>query len=104
MAAVIGIASRRGLRIEAHHRNQPNKSKLVLYKVLLRLCSHLKQPYVSNKMKCFSHKGGCGVCGCTRIEACKELAWATYERFQVISSIMLFKTVIPLRNYRIKPF
>ena len=27
----IGIVSRRGLTIEAHHRNQPNKIKLVLY-------------------------------------------------------------------------
>ena len=98
MAAIVGIASRRGLRSEAHRRNQPNKSKLVLYKLLLHLRSHLKQLYISNKMKCFSHKHGCSVRGCTRIEACKELAWATYERFQVISSIMLFKTVIPLRN------
>ena len=104
MAAIVGIASRRGLRIEACDRNLPNKSKLVLYKLLLRLCSHLKQPYVNSKMKCFGHKGGCGVSGRTRIEACKELAWATYVRFQVISSIMLFKTVIPLRNYRIKLF
>ena len=99
MAAIIGIARRRGLRIEARHRNQLNKSKLVLYKLLLRLCSHLKQPYVSNEINCFSHKGGCGVRGCTRIEACKELAWATYEWFQVISSIVLFKTVIPLSNF-----
>ena len=37
MAAIVGIASRRGLRIEAHHRNQPNKSKLVLYKPLFCL-------------------------------------------------------------------
>ena len=28
----------------------------------------------------------------------EELAWATDEQLQVISNIMLFKTVIPLRN------
>ena len=35
MAAVTGIISRRGLRIEARRGNQPNKSKLALYKLLL---------------------------------------------------------------------
>ena len=28
----------------------------------------------------------------------EELAWATDKWFQVISNIMLFKTVVPLRN------
>ena len=37
MAAVVIIGSGRGLRIEAHHRNQPNKSKLALHKSLLLL-------------------------------------------------------------------
>ena len=99
MTAIVGIVSRCGLRIKARHRKQPNKSKLALYKPLLRLYSRLKQPYISNKTKRFSYKGGCGVRGCTvhvsrRLK--EELAWATYKRFQVI--IMLFKTVIPLRN------
>ena len=35
MAAIVGIISRHGLTIKAHHRNQPNKSKLALYKPLL---------------------------------------------------------------------
>ena len=99
MAAIVGIVSRRGLRIEVHHKNQPNKSKLLLYKPLLCLYSHLKQPYISNKTKRFSHKGGwvcVGVHVSKRLE--EELAWATYKRFQVISNIMLFKTVISLRN------
>ena len=61
MAAIVGIVSRRGLRIEARRRHQTNKSKLGLYKPLLRLYSHLKQPPLSNKAKCFSYKGGCGV-------------------------------------------
>ena len=57
MAAIVDIVSRRGLRIGARHTNQLNKSKLALYKPLLRLYSHLKQPYISNKTKSFSYKG-----------------------------------------------
>ena len=75
MAAIVGIVSRRGLRIEARHRNQPNKSKLALYKPLLCLYSHLKQPYISNKTKHFSYKGGCGMRGHTHIEAFKKKSW-----------------------------
>ena len=78
MAAIVGIVSRRGLSIEAYRRNQPNKSKLVLYKPLLRSYSHLKQPYISNKMKRFSYKGGCGVHGHTRIEVFKRRAGLGY--------------------------
>ena len=78
MVAIVRIVSRRGLRIEARHRNQPNKSKLALYKPLLRLYSHLKQLYISNKTKCFSYKGGCGMCGCTHIEAFKRRAGLGY--------------------------
>ena len=99
MTAIVGIVSRRGLTIEACRRNQANKSKLVLYKPLLCLYSHLKQPYISNRTKRFSFKGGRGMHGCTRIKVFKEeLAWATYKWLRVISNIMLFKTVIPLRN------
>ena len=36
-AAVVVIDSGHSLRIEVHHRNQPNKSKIVLYKPLLSL-------------------------------------------------------------------
>ena len=72
VAAIVGIISRRGLRIEACRRNQPNKSKLELYKPLLHLYSHLKQPYISNKTKRFSYKGGDCVCGRTHIEAFKR--------------------------------
>ena len=93
MAAIVGIISRRGLRIEVHHRNQPNKSKLVLYKPLLRLYSHLKQPYISNKTKWFSYKGGCGVRGRTLSRRLKEeLAWVTYKRLRLISNIMFYTT------------
>ena len=69
MEAIVDIISRRDLRIEAHRGNQPNKSKLALYKPLLHLYSHLKQLYISNKTERFSYKGGCGVCGYTCIEA-----------------------------------
>ena len=37
MAAVVAIGDERDLRIEASHRNQPNKSKLSLYKLLFSL-------------------------------------------------------------------
>ena len=86
------MVSRRGLIIEACHRNQPNKSKLALYKPLLHFYSHLKQLYISNKKERFSCKGVCGVCGCTCIKVLKsELAWATDKQLWVISNIMLFK-------------
>ena len=78
MAAIVDIFSRRGLRIGARCRNQPNKSKLVLYKPLLRLYSHLKQPYISNKAKRFSYKGGRGVHGRARIEAFQRRAGLAY--------------------------
>ena len=74
IAAIVGIVSRGSLRIEARRRNQPNKNKLALYKPLLRLYSHSKQPYISNKMKCFSYKGGCDVRGRTRIKGFKRRA------------------------------
>ena len=73
MAAIIGIlGSRRGLTIEACCSNQPNKSKLALYKSLLHSYSHLKQLYMSNKTEHFSYKGGCGVCGRMGIEIFKR--------------------------------
>ena len=54
---------------------------------------------MSNKTERFSYKGGCGVHGLHVLSRLKgELAWATDKRLQVISNIMLFKTVIPLRN------
>ena len=34
MATVVGIVSRRWLTIKVYHRNQPNKSKLALYKAV----------------------------------------------------------------------
>ena len=78
MAAIVGIVSRRGLRIEAPRRHKANKSKLALYKPLLCLYSHLKQPYISNRMKCYSYKGGRGMRGCSHIEAFKRRARLGY--------------------------
>ena len=78
MAAIVGIASRRGLRIEVRRRNQTNKSKLALCKPLLRLYSHLKQPPKSNKMKRFSYKGEFGVRGRSCIEAFKRRSGLGY--------------------------
>ena len=78
-AAIVGIDSRRGLRIEVHCRNQPNKSKVALYKPLLHFYSHVKQLYISNKTERFSYKGGCAVCGRTRIKAFKRRAGLGYR-------------------------
>ena len=61
VAAVVGIISRCGLSIDMHHGNQPNKSKLELYKPSIHFSSHLKRLYISNKMECFSYKGGYGI-------------------------------------------
>ena len=47
---VVGIVGRGGLSIDAHHRNQHNRSKV---EILVYIC---------NKTECFSYKGGCGVC------------------------------------------
>ena len=79
MVAIVGIVSRRGLRNEMRCRNQPNKSKLVLYKPLLHCYSHLKQLYMSNKTERFSYKSGCGVHGRTHIEVNKRRAGLGYR-------------------------
>ena len=76
MAPIVSIISRHGLRIEAHHRNQPNKSKLA---PLLYFYSYLKQLYISNKTKCFSYKCGCGMHGYTHIEVFKRRASFGYR-------------------------
>ena len=68
MTAIVSIISRRGLKIEAQHRSQPNKSKLALCKPWIHFNSLLKQLYISNKTEHFSYKGGFGVHGCKRIE------------------------------------
>ena len=43
MAAIVGIINRHSLKIEVHHRKQPKKSNLALYKTLLHFYSNLKQ-------------------------------------------------------------
>ena len=89
MTVIVGIISRCGLTIEAHLRNQPNKSKLALCKPLIYFYSHLKQLYMSNKTDCFSNKGGCVVVGIQVLRCLKEeLAWAADTWLQVISSTM----------------
>ena len=46
MAAVVIISGECGLRIEVHHRNQPCKTKLFLYKPFLHNYRHSKQLYI----------------------------------------------------------
>ena len=79
MGAIVGIVSRRGLRNEACRRNQPNKSKLALYKPLRHIPSHLKQLYMSRKTERFSYKDGCIVHGRTCIKAIKRRAGLGYR-------------------------
>ena len=47
-------------------------------------------------MEHFSHKDGCGVMCIEALE--EELALATNKWLQVISNIMLYKIIIPIRN------
>ena len=66
MVAVVVIVSKRGVSIDAHHGNQPNKSKLVLFKALIHINSHLNLllcEYAHNNKEHFRYKNGCGVCG-----------------------------------------
>ena len=79
MAAILGVASRRGLTIEAYRRKQPNKSKLALHKPLPQFYDHLKQLYISNKTECFSYEGGCGIYVHTLIETFKTRAGLGYR-------------------------
>ena len=61
MAAIVSSLSRYGLTIEAHCRNQSNKSKLELPISYFHVNSHLKELNISNKKEHFSYKGGCGM-------------------------------------------
>ena len=72
MAARVGIISRHGLTIEACHRNQLNKSKLVLLQ-------SFKQVYISNKTEHFSYRGRCGVRGHTCIKTFNRRAGWGYK-------------------------
>ena len=79
-------------------RNKPNKSKLTLYKLLLHFSSCLKQLQISNKTEHFSYRGGCVIHEHTCIKALKEeLGLTTDKRLHVISNIMLFETITPVR-------
>ena len=49
------------------HRNQPNKNKFLLYKLLVSL---FKQLYTSTKLEHLSYKGRCGVCGLRTLIIC----------------------------------
>ena len=73
MTAIVGIISRSGLTNEARHRNQPNKSKLSLYKSLLHIYSNLKHLYMSNKTECFVGVVCVGECISRRLK--EELPW-----------------------------
>ena len=40
MAAIVSIIGRRGISIDVHHRNQHNRSKLVMYNLFLNSCRY----------------------------------------------------------------
>ena len=67
MAAVVVIDDGRGLRIEAHRKHQPNKSKLLFHSNF-----PFKWVYISSKTEHFSYKGGCGGHGHTCIVVFKK--------------------------------
>ena len=69
--AVVVITGRHDLSNEVCHRNQPNKSKLVLYKLSIHFNSSLQQLHISNKTAHFNYEGRCGVHKHTEIEASK---------------------------------
>ena len=98
MAAIVDIISRHGLMKRVIETNLI-RAKLALYKPLLHIYSHLKQLYISNKTKRSVVKVSVAYMGvCISRHLKEELAWATDKKWlQVISNIMLFKTVIPLR-------
>ena len=104
MAAIVIISRKCGLRIEVHHRNQPCKTKLFLYKPLLHIYSHSKQLYIH----AYVTRWNASVIevGVVRISILlkEKVAWATDKWIRIISNIMLYKTVMTLRNYRIQPF
>ena len=92
MAPVVGIVSRHGLTIEMLCRNQPKKSKLALYNLLIHYIGYLKQFYISNKAECFSYSSGCDIC--VSWHSKEELVWVINKWLWFISSIILFETVI----------
>ena len=104
MAAIVIISRECGLRIEVHHRNQPCKTKLFLYKPFLHNYSHSKQLYIHAKVTRWNASViEVGVVQISRLLK-EKVAWATDKWIRIISNIMLYKTVMPLKNYRIQPF
>ena len=92
MAAIVGIVSRCTLIIKVQNKIKPNKSKLALYKPLIYFYNHLKQQYKSNKTASVI-KEGVAYVGILVSKCLKQDTW-----LGVISNILLFKTVIQLRN------
>ena len=68
MTTVVSIVNGRGFGIDTCHGNQPDNTKLALYKALIYSNSHQKQLYLSNKTQHFSYEGGCNVQECTHIK------------------------------------
>ena len=60
---------------------------------------HLKQLYTSSKTERFSYKDGCDIHGHISMKVFgRRVGLGIDKRLQIISNIMLFKTVAPLTN------
>ena len=106
MVVIAGIISTMALQLKhVVESNLTRASYVTLHKLLLHFYNHLKQLYISSKTGSSVIKVSVAYVY-VPISRClkQELAWATDKLLWVISNIMLFKTVIPLRNLRIKLF
>ena len=90
MATEVDINSGHDVSIYTCCGNYPNKSKLVLYKLLLHCNYHLKQLQLSNKIERFGFEVGV-VDVDVRVSSYlkEELALAVDKRLWAISTIML---------------
>ena len=84
MAAIVGIISRHGLRIELVVETNLVRVSYYCISHSFHFDSHLEQLYISNKMEEFNNKGECGICGYTCIKAFKNKVGLHYR--QMISS------------------
>ena len=97
MAPVAGIINSCGFRIEV-------RLRWCCRSCYFHFKSTLRQLYISNMIKHGALHLWRWVCHTCIKEFKEDLAWAIDKWFQLINIVLLFKTVIPLRNWRIKSF
>ena len=84
MAAVVGTLVDNTLALMFVVETKHIRSKLVLYKPWIYFNNHLKQMYISNKIKHFIYKDECSG-GCTYIEACKRRIGLQINSFGLVT-------------------